>query len=179
MLLGVSNLNWVDLIIIAVLACGFIQGFVKGVVRQAFSLGGLIVGLLLGSVFYKPVALFMQNHVNMSDTAAKITAFCLILLLVPLLLNLVGDLLAKLIKAVKLGFADRFLGGAFGLLKFLLILGLVIKVLDFAHITDFILQDNSDKTQSRFYEPVRKTTDKCLRWTWNSVSEVIDNIDDE
>lgn len=175
MVLNISNLNWVDLLIVAVLAAGFISGMVKGVIKQAFSLGGLAAGLVVGMLLYEPAADLLLQKVKMSETAACITAFIVILLMVPLLFTFAGELLSKLIKVIKLGFVDRLLGGVFGLVKYLLIMGLVLQLLDYTGLTGMILKEESDKTQSRFYQPVRELTDACLKWTWDSVMDQVQN----
>ncbi|MCQ2111465.1 MAG: CvpA family protein [Bacteroidaceae bacterium] len=173
MVLNISNLNWVDMLIVAVLAAGFIAGMVKGVIKQAFSLGGLAAGLVVGMLLYEPAADLLLQKIRMSETAASITAFIIILLMVPLVFTFVGEMLSRLIRAIQLGFADRLLGGLFGMVKYLLVMGLVLQLLDYTGLSDKFLRNESDKTQSRFYQPVRSMTDACLRWTWNSVMEKV------
>ncbi|MGX8690418.1 MAG: CvpA family protein [Bacteroidaceae bacterium] len=159
-----------DYVILAVLACGFITGFIKGVIQQAFSLGGLVLGIILGTLLYKPFAGLLQGFLSMSDKTACIVAFVIILLVVPMLCGLVGKLLSKLVHAASLGFLDRLLGALFGLFKYLIIMGLVIKVLDMTGISDKMM-DRDEKKQSKYYEPVSEFTGFCLQWTWNKVQE--------
>lgn len=159
-----------DIIILVALACGIIGGFVKGVIQQAFSLGGLILGLVLGMLLYKPLAGFLQNAINMSDKTAQIVGFILILLLVPIMLGLVGRLLSKLIHAASLGTVDRLLGAAFGLFKWLIVIGLIFQLLDMGGLTDKIVRPK-DRRESQLYQPVRGFTEFCLDWAWNKVLE--------
>ncbi len=170
MLLSLPNLTGIDLIIAIVLAAGLLTGFMKGVIKQAFSLGGLVAGLLLGSVLSKPVAGLLLQSFRMSEKTAVIVAFVLILMIIPLAFTLLGGLLSKVMKAAKLGFADRLLGGLFGMLKFAIFIGLCIQLLEYTGFSDkFINQD--EERQSKFYEPVRNVTDKCLHWAWDKVLE--------
>lgn len=180
-LAGVTNLTGIDLIILLVLAIGFMFGCIKGVIRQAFSLGGLIAGLILGSVLSKPVALFLLNSIRMSEKTASVVAFILILIVVPLIFTLLGELLSKIIRAAKLGALDRFAGGIFGMLKFTIFLGLAIQLLEYTGLSDKLINKDEER-QSRFYEPVRKTTDTCLKWAWKHVmeeKELIENLEKE
>ena len=46
-----SSLTAIDIVILLVMAVGLFTGIYKGVIRQAFALGGLIAGLVLGNPF--------------------------------------------------------------------------------------------------------------------------------
>jgi len=159
-----------DIVILAALACGIIGGFVKGVIQQAFSLGGLILGLVFGMLLYKPLAGFLQNAINMSDKTAQIVGFIIILLLVPILLGLVGRILSKLVRAASLGFVDRLLGAAFGFFKWLIVIGLIFQLMDMGGLTDKVVNPK-DRRESQLYQPVRGFTEFCLEWAWNKVLE--------
>lgn len=162
-------MNWLDLIIIAIVATGFTIGFVKGAIKQVFSLGGLILGLILGSICAGPVADFLQGKVSMTDRTAQITAFVLILIIVPFICGLLGHVLSSLVNIAQLGLVNRFLGAVLGGLKYLLALGLIIHLLEYTGLADSIKEVPEGKNSSRFYEPVRKVTDTCLRWSWEKM----------
>ena len=164
-----------DIVILAVLAIGLISGFVKGVIQQAFSLGGLILGIVLGTLLYKPFAGLLLGFLNMSEKTAGVAAFVIILLVVPIVCGLLGKLLSKVVHAASLGFVDRLLGALFGLVKYMLVMGLVIMVLDMTGISDKII-DKEDKKHSQYYEPVRNFTGFCLKWTWNKVQETTGDL---
>lgn len=166
-----SCLTALDYVIIVVLLAGLVSGFIKGVVRQAFSLGGLLAGLIVGALFSKPVAATLLRYFAMSEKSASVVAFVLILIVVPLICTVLGGLLSKLIKVVKLGFADRLLGAVFGLLKYLVFMGLFIQLLEISGISDNIIRNGNGEHRSLLYEPVRKTTDTCLHWAWDKVKE--------
>lgn len=164
-----------DIVILAVLACGFITGFVKGVIQQAFSLGGLILGIVLGTLLYKPFAGVLLGFLNMSEKTAGIVAFIIILLIVPIVCGLLGRLLSKLIHAASLGFIDRLLGAVFGLFKYMLVMGLVIMILDMTGVSEKII-NGEDRKQSRYFEPIRDFTGFCLQWTWNKVQDTASDL---
>lgn len=170
-----SGLTAIDFVILLVLAVGLFTGFYKGVTRQAFALGGLIAGLVLGTLFCKPVSVFILDSFRMSERAASVIAFVAILLIVPVACMLVGELLSKLVKVVRLGFFDRLAGGMFGLLKYFIFMGLFIQLMEYTGLSEkCITKDGEHK--SVLYEPVRKTSDVCLRWTWEKVMSCSDNV---
>ena len=165
-----------DWIIVILLFVGLVSGFVKGVIKQAFGLGGLILGLVLGSLLYRPFAgMLLKVFSSMSFDTAKIVAFVVILLIVPIVCGLVGNILSKLVHAASLGFIDRLLGAVFGVFKVIIIMGLIIKVLDMTGVSDKIL-NREERRQSRYFESVRSITDTCLQWTWNKVQENADDL---
>ena len=164
-----------DLIIVIILGVGLLIGFFKGVIQQVFSLGGLILGIILGTLLYEPFAGLLLNIFKMSDQTARIVAFVIILIVVPMVCGLLGKALSKLIHAANLGFIDRVLGGLFGLFKVVLIMGLVIMVLDMTGVSDKIVK-KEEKKQSRLYLPVSQFSGFCLQWTWDKVKENAEDL---
>ena len=116
----------IDIIIAALLVIGLILGLRDGLVKQIASLAGLIFGLLLGRMCYLPVGKWLATTLNFSAGVARITAFILILIVVPLAFSLIGLLVTKLLQAVKLGWINRLLGALVGVLKFALLAGVII-----------------------------------------------------
>ena len=84
-----------DWIIIIVMLVGLIEGIIKGVIQQVFSLGGLILGIILGTLLYEPFAGLLLSIFRMSDQTARIVAFVIILLLVPMVCGLFGKALSE------------------------------------------------------------------------------------
>ena len=164
-----------DCIILCLLITGMVVGFIKGVTQQAFSVGGLILGIVLGTLLYKPFADFLQNIMKMPDRGASILAFFIILMVVPLICGLVGKLLSKLIHAASLGFIDRFLGAIFGLFKYVLIMGLLIMLMDMTGFSDKFI-NRSERKRSRMYEYVSDFTGFCMQWTWDKVQDSAEEL---
>jgi membrane protein required for colicin V production len=164
-----------DLIIVIIMLVGLIGGIIKGAIQQIFSLGGLVLGIILGTLLYEPFAGLLLSIFRMSDQTARIVAFVIILLVVPLVCGLFGKALSKLIHAANLGCLDRLLGAAVGLFKVVLIMGLVIMVLDMTGISDKIVKKEA-KRQSQLYVPVSDFSGYCLQWTWNKVKENAEDL---
>ena len=90
-----------------------------------------------------------------------------------MLLSLVGWLLSKLMKAIKLGWLNHLLGGLFGTLKWALILSLVINAVDLLDGTFHFIKPEI-KQQSVGYEPLRKVASIA----WENVKPASDiNLD--
>ena len=164
-----------DLIIVIIMLVGLIGGIIKGAIQQIFSLGGLVLGIILGTLLYEPFAGLLLSIFRMSDQTARIVAFVIILLVVPLVCGLFGKALSKLVHAANLGCLDRLLGAAVGLFKVVLIMGLVIMVLDMTGVSDKIVKKEA-KRQSQLYVPVSDFSGFCLQWTWNKVKENAEDL---
>ena len=147
----------IDIIISVLLVIGLISGLRDGLVNQVAGLAGLVGGLLLGRTFYMPVGEWMASTFGMSAEAAHITAFILILIVVPLLLNLVGWLVSKILSAICLGWINRLLGGLVGVLKFALLAGVIITGIEFFDKHDSLVSEEK-KEDSVLYYPIYDAT---------------------
>ena len=147
----------IDIIIAVLLVIGLISGLRAGLIKQLASFAGLIGGLFIGRAFYMKVGAWLIDSFGMSTNAANITAFILILVIVPLLFNVVGWLVAKLIHAVNLDWVNRLLGGFVGVFKCALLVGVVITGIELFDKSDtFVSKPN--KEASLFYYPFYKIT---------------------
>jgi membrane protein required for colicin V production len=117
-----------DLFLAAVLAYSTVQAFVRGILREAFSLGGLIAGILLASWNYSHVALMLGGLITPPATA-QIVAFLLILIGVIVVSALLGKALHRTADAIGLGFFDRLLGAVFGFARGCLLCVVILMVM--------------------------------------------------
>jgi membrane protein required for colicin V production len=109
-------MNLFDCFLIAVLVYSTIVAFIRGIILELFSLGGLIAGIVLAAWNYHHVALLLGRFIN-SLATAQIVAFLLIILCVMVLCTLLGKALNRTARAIGLGFFDRLLGAVFGLAR--------------------------------------------------------------
>jgi membrane protein required for colicin V production len=118
---------WVDWAIVIVLALSVLGGLSQGFFRSAFSLGGLLLGLMLAAWNYARVADFLLRLVRIEPVADAI-GFLLIALLVMMVANIVGATVSKALHRMGFGCLDRLAGGVFGLLQgaMLVTLGMLV-----------------------------------------------------
>ena len=102
-------MNVVDIIIIVALIIPLLIGLKVGLIKMAFSLVGLIVGVVLASNFYESLAGVLDFIPN--EGIANIVAFALILIVVMVIAAVLARVLRSFIKFVMLGWIDH-LGGA-------------------------------------------------------------------
>ena len=109
-------MNPLDWLLGLLLLYSIIRAAIRGFFREAFALGGLILGFLLACWTYRAAATHLTGLIT-SPQLAQFAAFLLILVGVMLLATLAGKLLRSAASAIGLGFFDRLLGALFGLLR--------------------------------------------------------------
>jgi membrane protein required for colicin V production len=106
-------MNLFDWFLVAVLVYSTIAAFVRGILLESFSLGGLIIGFLLAAWNYHALAALLSRWIAKASVA-DVTAFLLIALGVMVVAALIGRALHRTADAIGLGFFDRLLGAGFG-----------------------------------------------------------------
>lgn len=110
------KLNYFDWFLIAILAWSTIVAFLRGLLLELFSLGGLIAGILLAAWNYHALAPIIGKLIH-SETADNIIAFLLIAIGVMVICSLIGKMLHHTADAIGLGFFNRLLGAVFGFIR--------------------------------------------------------------
>ena len=122
-----EEMYWFDILIIVIIGLSVIYSFVKGLIRELFALGAVIFGFIIACRTYPLGQKLILPIIHNSDISALLS-FIGIFLLAAALIVILGALLSRLIHFVRLGWADRLIGGFFGLLKGLLISGIICLV---------------------------------------------------
>ncbi len=117
-------MNWIDVILISILALTSILGVIKGLVKQVFGLLAGIIGLILALGFYSQVSWIYLRFVS-NEVVANFLGFLTIFLAVLCLGWVSSYCLSKFIKG-PLKLLNNILGGGLGLLKGILICGVVV-----------------------------------------------------
>lgn len=112
----IDSLSLADWIILAVIAGTVIAGFARGFFRSVFSLGGLLIGLIVASWNYGRIAHFLDRFIHSPEVANGI-GFLVIAILIMILSSILGSVLAKMFEKVGLGCLDRVAGAVFGLFE--------------------------------------------------------------
>jgi membrane protein required for colicin V production len=127
-------MNGLDILLLAVIGASGVMSFRVGLIREAFALGALLIGLLAGVVLGRAYAAAVPDVVG-NPAATQVLFFLACFLIVYILVTLIGSLIARLVKSLRLGWADHLLGLTFGLLRgtivtLLLLAGLILVLPD-------------------------------------------------
>ncbi len=147
-------MNYIDILLIILLAIAAINGLVKGFVEELAGLAGLILGIWAALHFSGMVADFLTSQFNWTFRHLSVVAFFITFVLVVILVEIVGSAVNKLVKAVHLGFVNRLAGLVFGVVKGALILSVLLVVFNKIDKDVHILSATT-KAESKLYEPVK------------------------
>lgn len=117
-------MNWLDVILIVILIVTSFLGIIKGLVKQLFGLLAVIIGLILALGFYSQVSWLYRRLVS-NEVLSHFLGFITIFLAVLCIGWLSSRTLSKLIKG-PLKLLNKVLGGGLGLLKGILVCGVVV-----------------------------------------------------
>ncbi len=112
-----SGLDW---IILGIIALSVLLAAAQGFFFEMFSLGGAVIGYLLAAWEYRSVAPWFEPHVK-SAAVANAAAFFVIFMAVMLVAGVAGRIVRWMMKEVGLRWVDRILGGAFGMIRGVLV----------------------------------------------------------
>ena len=118
-------MNLLDVILAILVACFAISGIARGLVRQLFSLGGLVAGHLAGIRYYA----YVQGKLGLSFQYAEVAGYAIVFLAVYLAVRLIGGLIEDRVRKSKLSGSDRLAGMAAGLVKGALLSILIVFLL--------------------------------------------------
>lgn len=109
-------MNEVDVAIIVVTAISCLFGLWRGLIKEVLSLLTWVAALLVARVYSEYLANMMVNLID-SGSVRYVTAFAILFVVVMMLGTLINHFMAKLITVTGLKFADRLLGGVFGVVR--------------------------------------------------------------
>jgi membrane protein required for colicin V production len=146
-------MNWIDAAIIVILILSMIMGFINGLVKEVASLAALILGIWGAIKFSGFTAAKLYDYFDMSGQYVGLIAFIITFAMIVVIIHFIGILADKLVTAVSLGFVNRILGIAFGLIKSVLIMSVFFVILNVVDSKRPFLP--KDKIQgSIFFNPI-------------------------
>jgi membrane protein required for colicin V production len=118
--------NWIDPILLVIPFLFGLRGYFKGLFRETFSLGGLIVGFMLAARYDEPVANLAESYWDVSPFILKGTAYVAIFFVVYFLFAVVCWVLHRSAKVFFLRTINRIGGIAVGLGKGMAVTDLIV-----------------------------------------------------
>jgi membrane protein required for colicin V production len=148
-----SIMNYLDIILIIPLAYGLVQGLRKGLVKEIAGLLAILFGIYLARYWALPVSQALVDLTGWTLNLCTPLAYAVVFIAVSLSITLLSYMLTKIIGAIMLGWLNRLLGGAFGIIKMLLLLSVI---LNFVAIVDQFMpvKEKPVVQNSLFYKPI-------------------------
>ncbi|WP_052378873.1 CvpA family protein [Polycyclovorans algicola] len=156
-------MNWLDYVILATLVLSTLVGVIRGVVREMFGLGTWVFAFVMAFYFADAAASALSGLIG--DPALRVlTAYAGVFLAVLAIGAILTALLANWIRQTGLSAADRTLGGGFGLVRAVLLVGAGALLVDLAEAQDASWWQNSDL--AGHFDIVRRAIAAMLPEAW-------------
>ena len=111
-------MNYLDFIILAIVALLVINGVRKGFIISLASLIALALGIYLAVNFSNYLDGVLMEHINPSRKWLPILSFTITFLAVVIIVMIIAKALEKVVDLVGMGILNSIAGGFFGLLRF-------------------------------------------------------------
>ena len=136
-------MNFIDLIIIAIISFGIIRGYSKGLIVELSSFFGIFISFFIAGNIDNLLSQQIVKYVNLNIDIVNIISFIIIFGLSYSLIIFFAKGFTKLAKIIYLGLLNSLLGSIFGGLKLLLILLIVTKVIFSINLLSFTIVTES------------------------------------
>ena len=155
-------MNWLDVLLVLPLIVGLVKGLMRGLISEIIAIVVVILGVLGARFGAPPFSAWLLTQFAWPQGVCDVVAYTLLFLGVAILLSFLAKLLTKFMRAIHLGWANRILGGAFGVLKFGILVSLVVFVMDRTNDAFHWLDDAQIVKTSVVYPQMVKGTHALL-----------------
>lgn len=122
-------MNFLDWIIVLPLLYFAFTGFKNGLVKEVFSIAGIVVGVFLAFNYMEPFGMILQPLIGKELVSMPLVAGSLIFLMILLITHLTAFLIKKFLEKIYFNIPNRVLGMAFGALKSGLIISTILIIM--------------------------------------------------
>ena len=123
-------MNWLDVILVLPLVLGLVRGLMRGLISEVIAFAVVILGVV-GARFGAPsFSAWLLSQFAWPQGVCDVVAYTLVFLAVAIVLSILARLLTKFMRAIHLGWANRLLGGVFGVLKYGILVLIAVFVID-------------------------------------------------
>jgi len=174
-----ENLNYFDIIVLALILMLGLKGLIRGFIAEAFALIGIVAGVYLASRNAHKVGEFISTNLIPMDGQNVITlaGFVVTLVIVWIILYILGLIISRIFKASGLGIFDKVLGFIFGAGKVFFIFSIIIFAISQMKIIDTKLKELTKN--SLMYPLLKQAGELIIQIDPKKVqSNITQNIDD-
>ena len=151
-------MNWIDIIVLIPLCWYAFRGFKNGFLMEIVSLAALCLGLFISYKFSDLISFWITG-----TTLAQPISFSLCFILTIVLVNLLGRILKRALKPVLSEFLDKGLGVLFGILKVVLVAGVLFYFIDTVDKNEILIK-HEVKESSIAYKHLSPVMSHVLEW---------------
>ncbi len=156
-----------DIILLLPIVYGLIRGIFRGLVGELTAIVAIIAGVICAKIYAPEFAIKLTEVFTWSKQVCELLAYLLLFLGATLCLHLIGKLIARLLRAISLGWLNHLLGCIFGGLKWALIVSVMLNCFNIVDASMHILKPEVKKA-SVAYKPLAKLASV----TWDAIQEM-------
>ena len=155
-------MNWLDILLLLPLLIGLVRGLMRGLITEIIAIVAIILGIVGARLWATKFSAWLLLQFAWPEAVCHVVAYALLFLAIAIVLNIIGRLLSKLLRAIQLGFINRLLGGIFGTLKWLAVVLVVVFCVNMLD-SYFHFLDNSEVVKnSLLYRPFVETANQIV-----------------
>jgi len=129
------DLIWVDYFILLVILISMIISLLRGFVREALSLAGWVVAIVIAFFYMNQLALILQPKLSsLPASILNMLSFSILLVITLIVAALFNNLIAKLVDKTGLTGTDRAIGMLFGILRGGVLVGVLVLLAGFTMV---------------------------------------------
>lgn len=175
---------YIDVIFGVVLIIGFFYGYSKGLIKTAFSILSILLGIIAAMKLSPLTINVMEKIVPNSPRLSYILGFLLTFILVIVIIRFLGNKLESLLKLAKINFFNKFLGGGITAIFFGLLFSTVLWFMNEARL----ISEQQKDTSFTYYhlEPIPgyareqfETIKPVFKEFWDKTVDTFDKVKDK
>lgn len=125
-----NEMNWLDALLLLPLLIGLIRGLMRGLITELIAILAVVIGVVGARLWGARFSAWLLLQTEWPAGVCDVIAYALLFLGIAIVLNILGRLLSKLLRAIHLGFLNRLGGGLFGIAKWALVVLIVVFLAD-------------------------------------------------
>ncbi len=154
-----------DYIVLVIIGLSLLLSIMRGGVREILSLAGWIVAFYVGRTYTGLLLPLLPAGIP-TESLKVLAAFLILFLATLLVSSLIAITFSQLLKKIGLGWFNRFLGGLFGLVRGLIIVGILVFLAGLTNIPKDLMWRNA-----MFSAPLEAFVLSCLPWLPQSIAQ--------
>ena len=129
------ELIWIDYVIITIILVSMLIALWRGFVKEALSLAGWIVAVVIGLAYMQPLSNILQDKLSsLPPSINSLLAFSILLILTLIVSGLINNLVSKLVEKTGLTGTDRSIGMLFGIARGIVLVGILVLLAGFTAV---------------------------------------------
>lgn len=153
-------MNWLDIVIILILAGGLASGYRNGFVGEVASLAGLVLGIW-GAIKFSWWTGDLLEGFGLKFSLMPVISFIVTFLIITIIMQILAGIISRFLKIIALDWINKIAGIIAGIFKAAIFVSVILLVLDAIGDRHPIIPESASKN-SVLYEPVSEIVPTIL-----------------